>query len=116
LPPPAESYNEAVSALRKHVEAVVDASAGGAAEGYGEAADAVVAMRVACVRAKQAHLFNSHLRSLGQRYAADAARGAFWRALAGKAVTLVAEAEVAGSPVGAEEAAAYLEKMMAGAA
>ena len=103
-----------MSALRKHVEAVVDSSAG--EQRYEEAADAVVAMRAACVLVKQAHLFNSHLRSLGQRFAADAAKGAFWWALAGKAVTLVAAAEVEGSPVSEEEAAAYLEKMAAGGA
>ena len=110
----AENYHEAVSALRKHIEAALEASAGGDGTGYDAEANAVAAMRAACVAAAQAPEFNSHLKALGKRFQGDPARGAFWGALAQRGLTLISAAEVpptAPSTATAEEAAAYLEEM-----
>ena len=111
-PPRAENYNDAVSAFRKHIEAVVDSSVG--EHRLREAADKTAAMRAACVAAGQAHAFNAHLRSLGGKYAGDPVKGAFWKILGERGVGPVGEGEVAGSPVTAAEAAAALEAMRAG--
>lgn len=108
------SFTDAISAMRKHIESLVDASVG--AHHFQEALQKLKAVREQCVQRKVAKTFNEHLRHLWGKYAELPMKRAFLGMVGQEGITLVSRDDV--DVVGAvtpEEAALFLEKANAAA-
>jgi hypothetical protein len=102
----ADKRTSAVSAFRKHIEALVDGSSGD--YNFDKAAVRLAVLRRECVARGLAAAFNMHLDLLRGKYADDAIKGKFWTKVRESGILPISSEEIPGSAMTLKDARQYM--------